>query len=424
MPSNERNLPSVKTPLLLAAALAATLTWGCGGGSDGAPAGTGGSSAPATGGAGTGGTAVGGAGTGGTTAGGAATGGDGGAAGPWSMGYYASWQASMYPVSAIEWSGLTQIAVAFYVPEADGSLTLLGENPEVAAAIVEAAHAQGVRALASIGGADSAPAFRAAMTAEVQPAFVASLITLLDDLGYDGLDIDWEPLDASDHAAVVEIATAVRAERPAALLTIPIGCVNVNLAEDLTGYAAIAEAYAQLNLMSYGQAGAWEGWESWHSSALYHTSSATPLSIDSSVDLYIAAGVPVGKLGLGIGFYGLCYSEPVTGPAQPLNGATVLAGDTTMSYANIMTHYYAESARQWDDLAKVPYLSFGSPQAPDGCTYITYDDEESIAEKGAYLRTKGLGGVIQWELNEAYLADAPDGQRNPLLTAIHDHILN
>jgi len=141
------------------------------------------------------------------------------------------------------------------------------------------------------------------------------------------------------------------------------------------------------------------------------------------VDLYVAAGVPVGKLGLGIGFYGLCYSAPVTGPGQPLDGSTIVAADGTMSYARIIGSYFDPGARRWDELARVPYLSFDSPHAPEGCTYISYDDEESIAEKGAYLRSKGLGGVIQWELNEGYLADAPAGERNPLLIAIRDHVL-
>jgi chitinase len=231
-------------------------------------------------------------------------------------------------------------------------------------------------------------------------------------------------MDKSDEPAVIDIANRIRKAKPSALLTIPIGEINVNLPVDLSNYAAIAAAYDQLNIMSYGQAGAWQGWKSWHSSALYHTDSATPTSIDSTVARYLIAGVPAAKLGIGIGFYGLCYTSPVTGPDQALNGSTVGASDGTMSYANIMTKYWSESARKWDDLARVPYLSFSSPHAPDSCTYISYDDEESIAEKGAYVKAKGLGGVIQWEINEGYLPAAPAGQRSPLLKAIHDNVLH
>jgi chitinase len=350
---------------------------------------------------------------------------DGGtASGAWSMGYYASWAPDQYPISEIEWSGLTRIAMAFYLPNQDGSMTLAGGNPQLAINLLAAAHANGVKAIASIGGADSQSGFQAATASGTVASFAANLVSLLTTTGYDGIDIDWEPMDKTDEPAVIDIANRIRKAKPGALLTIPIGAINVNLGADLSGYPAIVAAYDQLNIMSYGQAGAWSGWKSWHSSALYHTDSATPISIDSTVKLYLAAGVPAAKLGIGIGFYGLCYSSPVTGPDQALNGSTLVTSDGTISYANIMTKYYSASARQWDSLARVPYLSFSAPHAPDGCTYISYDDEQSIAEKGTYVKAKGLGGVIQWELNEGYLSSAAAGQRNPLLKAIHDNVLH
>jgi chitinase len=350
---------------------------------------------------------------------------DGGtASGAWSMGYYASWNPEQYPISEIEWSGLTHIAMAFYLPKPDGSMTLDGGNPQLATDLIAAAHLHGVKAIASIGGADSQSGFQQASTSGSVATFAANLVSLLTTTGYDGIDIDWEPMDKTDEPAVIDIANRIRKAKPGALMTIPIGAINVNLGADLSGFPAIAAVYDQLNIMSYGMAGAWSGWKSWHSSALYHTDSATPMSIDSTVKLYLAASVPAAKLGIGIGFYGLCYSSPVTAPDQALNGATLVAGGGAISYANIMTSYYSASARQWDALARVPYLSFASPHAPDGCTYISYDDEQSIAEKGAYVKAKGLGGVIQWELNEGYLSSAAAGQRNPLLSAIRDSVLH
>ena len=86
-----------------------------------------------------------------------------------------------------------------------------------------------------------------------------------------------------------------------------------------------------------------------------------------------------------------------------------------------MTSYYSASARKWDSFARVPYLSFSSAQGPDGCGYISYDDEQSIGEKGAYIKSQGLGGVIIWEINEGYLPAA--SSKNPLLIAIHDQVL-
>jgi hypothetical protein len=60
---------------------------------------------------------------------------------------------------------------------------------------------------------------------------------------------------------------------------------------------------------------------------------------------------------------------------------------------------------------------------PQGCGYLSYEDAQSLADKGAYLRSKGLGGAIIWTINEGYLPAAPSGQRSPLLTALGAAVL-
>ncbi len=122
------------------------------------------------------------------------------------MGYYATWQPNQYPVGEIEWSGLTHIAIAFYTPNADGSLTLLGAAPQVVTDIVTAAHAHGVKVIASIGGADSGPDFEQA-TSGGTGALVQTLTSLLTTNDFDGVDIDWEPLNPNDEPTAIDIAT-------------------------------------------------------------------------------------------------------------------------------------------------------------------------------------------------------------------------
>lgn len=103
-------------------------------------------------------------------------------------------------------------------------------------------------------------------------------------------------------------------------------------------------------------------------------------------------------------------------PGQPVAGAALVADDDVMRYAHIAESYLdAPSARRWDASASVPYLSFPGGHGPQGCTYVSYDDEESIAAKVAYARAQGLGAIIVWTLDQGHLADGSD----PLLTAIH-----
>jgi chitinase len=342
------------------------------------------------------------------------------ATGMWVMGYYSAWNPSSYPVSEIDWAGLSHLAVAFYLPTAKGDIDLSASGGQaVGVSLVAAAHAAGKKVLASFGGSSSQMVWQGATSAANRTAFESNIKSLVTTYGFDGVDLDWEPFDVVDHAPLLALAQELRAQMPGALITMPVGCENNNSPDDLSFYKTLAPYLDRMNLMSYGVSGAWQGWKSWHSSPLHwNGDTSTPMGIDSSVDDYLKAGVPPGKLGIGSGFFGECYTSPVTAPDQALGGSMVAASDGTMSYANIVSGYDSPPVRKWDSSAMVPYLSFAAAHGAQGCTYVTYEDEQAIAAKGAYAKSKGLGGVIIWTINEGYIASSPAGQRNPLLEAM------
>jgi chitinase len=96
-----------------------------------------------------------------------------------------------------------------------------------------------------------------------------------------------------------------------------------------------------------------------------------------------------------------------------------------VSYSNIMQYYYEASAHHWDDIAKASYLSWSTPkqiQVPASrtkisTTYTTYEDETSITQKGAYVKSQGLGGVIIWTISQGYLGWMTTGEKDPLMKA-------
>jgi chitinase len=351
------------------------------------------------------------------------------ASSPWAMGYYASWDdpanGGPYPVSAIDWDGLTHVAAAFYLPDGKGAWATGSFDTATATELITAAHMHGKKAIASIGGAGSGPSFEGSMQA-APSTFVNNLEALIM-LGYDGLDIDWEGGNlavADDQTMETQLIGALRSASPGILLTLTAGYENENLLDDLSFYAAIAPQLDRINLMTYGMSGAYQGWESWHSSPLHWNSNAsTPTGIDSSVSHYLAAHVPAAKLGIGSGFYGECYTSPVTAPAQALGGSQVKVSDGTMSYTNIMGSYYAASAYHYDSAAMVPYLTLPGSNA-QGCTFVTYEDATSLAAKNAWIKAQGLGGIIIWTISEGYIAAGATVQaQNPLLEVMKTSLL-
>jgi len=205
---------------------------------------------------------------------------------------------------------------------------------------------------------------------------------------------------------------------PTAILTVPVGWVNANAPTVASLYGNIAPVLDQINIMSYTMADAWPGWQSWHSSALFGETASTPSSVGSSVNAYLAAGVPAAKLGIGIGFAAACWSAPVTGPKTSTNGSHVVAQDHVMTFDHVMSAYYSSSAHHWDATAQVPYLGFSSAQGPEGCTFVSYDDPQSILAKGDYVKQMGLGGTIVWTINQGYRPGEPAGQQDPLMQAL------
>lgn len=349
------------------------------------------------------------------------------ASGLWVMGYYSGWDAQNLPVGQIPWADLTHIATAFMIPDGTGGFTSPSDpnnasfDPALAQTVISAAHAAGKKAVASIGGADSSSAFEASTTTTTMAPFVASLKALVTKTGYDGIDIDWEGGPTSDDALLLSLVMNLRAALPTATITMTAGIINDNQKPtDLaTLYAAAAPSVDQVNVMTYGMAGAYQGWKSWHSSPLHwNQDSATPTGIDNTVSAYVAAGVPAKKLGIGSGFYGECYTSPVTAPDQALGGSIVAASDGVgnLSYRDIVTTYLPIGTRQWDTGAMVPYLSITAAN-PHACTYVTYEDAQSIAAKGAWAKSQGLGGAIIWTINEGYVP-ASDGGTNPVLDAM------
>jgi chitinase len=340
---------------------------------------------------------------------------------PWVLGYYAGYEAGDYPVDAIDWSGLTHVVVAFYLPDYGGNLDesiFQGPDagPALAHALVDAAHAHGRRAIASVGGAGMHDPLASSASDDNRGALVANIARIVSTYAYDGVDLDWEPFGPGDAPALLALARDLKSAIPGITLTIPVGFVNANTGADLSAFAEIGSVFDRVNLMTYGMAGAYDGWRSWHSAPLFWNGDpSTPVGIDQSTRAYLDAGVPAGKLGIGSGFYGQCYGAPVRGPMQDLGGTGILADDSRMSFAHIMDTYDFPGAKQWDDGAKVPFFAFADPQGPEGCSYISFEDERAIAEKGAWAKSMGLGGAILWTINQGYRPNADE--KNPLLAA-------
>jgi chitinase len=277
-----------------------------------------------------------------------------------------------------------------------------------------------LRVLISLGGWTLSSHFsEAASSAASRQAFVASCIGLFikGDLGngmsmaglFDGIDIDWEYPGACGNTCAFSPAdprnfTLLLAEFRRQLdlldkhylLTIaaPAGHEDYALVE----LNAIHPYLNYINLMAYDLHGTWEKVTN-HHAALY-ANPAEPAdtanrTIDRGVTDYLAAGVPPGKLVLGVPFYGHGWKGvPNTndGLFQPAAGP-----------ANSSDEPGTEAFRELKNLG---YPGFRDPVAqafwvysPSAGVFWSYDDPAALLNKTNYIKRKGLAGAMSWELS-------------------------
>ena len=351
------------------------------------------------------------------------------------MAYYVGYQIGRYPIADIEWSAITHVAFAPMVVKADLTLDLTfddsGNALADAKAISAGAHANGVGALLMLGGADAGANIATAASAGNRDAFVAALLSAIDTLGYDGIDLDWE--DSVNLDDLVALAQALRAARPQMLLTYPGPTINGNIETVDPRMATLAASLDRFFVQTYypSTAVAGSGWDSWFVAPLSGAAGATPIAIDDSLARYVAAGVPTEKLGFGAGFFAICYTGGITAPRQTTTATTkITGGDNAYPSSALFAHGgtldgAAASELERDAVAQEPYLSLAAPVTDlqcggDATQYISYDDEVSFAAKGAFAQANGYGGIILWTLAQGVLPAGASGGRAPdaLLQAI------
>lgn len=290
-----------------------------------------------------------------------------------------------------------------------------------------------LKIMMSLGGWTLSTNFSAAaMTPESRQTLASSAISMYIQGNFaagiqapgifDGIDIDWEypaangnnqpysPSDTQNYTALLaEFRSQLDAQsaldgRPYYLsIAAPAGADKFSLLQlsDLHPYVD------WINLMTYDFHGAWETSTNF-SAPLYSHSADPSISLhywaDYAVEAYLAAGVPSGKIVLGIPFYGRGWTGVSPGPSgdglfqtassgpapgvwqSGINDYKVLAPLVTASNA----HRDAQSQGFW---------------IYDGTTFWSFDDVTAVNAKMAYIKSKSLGGAMFWELD----GDDPSG---------------
>ncbi len=387
------------------------------------------------------------------------------------IGYYPSWKfydrQQLVNPATIDYSKYTILNYAFFEPRPDGSVVpfdprtdkrlLLGEIAPSAppgyanrkdfgkaewhvpgTSLVEKAHEHGTKVFISIGGWTLSEHFSPiAASAEKRRRFAQSCADMVRTYDVDGIDIDWEypgylsqggSLNDKHYFTLLlrEIRDSLNALQPIYpdrqfYLTAAFGCAPSRMAD--IEWAEVMHLLDFINMMTYDFYGR-DFSVTNHNSPLFPPAKGiegydTHSTIHYLMDEY---GVPAYKICIGVPFYG--RSMKTRGPAGLHVGSALSVDSRTFADDAGSPTFYNILSRQeqfyysWDSLAQAPFL-----RSKNTNTFVSFDDERSVARKARYIIDHELAGAIVWDITGDCVESRQQRgtiERTPLADALKD----
>jgi chitinase len=278
-----------------------------------------------------------------------------------------------------------------------------------------------IRVLISIGGWSDSGRFSDAALTENRARFVTSCVNMfikgqfaagVTGPGvFDGIDIDWEypgacgatcnfrPEDKANFTLLLqEFRGQLDEASPGRHLLLTAATPVAASYNDTIDLPGIAASIDWMNLMAYDFHGSWEPNGPTNHHANLYPDPADPsglkLSVDGAVGGYLAKGADPSRIAIGIPFYGHGWSRVPDGGTHGLyQSAGSLPRGTwergVEDYKVLKTKGYPEYT---DVTAEASWLYNGS-------TFWSFDSPLAVRSKMHYIATRGLRGVMVWELS-------------------------
>ncbi|XP_068242084.1 acidic mammalian chitinase-like [Palaemon carinicauda] len=270
-----------------------------------------------------------------------------------------------------------------------------------------------------------------AASAASRKIFVDSVLVLLKEHNFHGLDMDWEyptqrggsPEDYVNYISLMkELYEALHAEGMILTAAVSAGKATIDPAYNIPELSKYIDI---LHLMTYDLHGSWEPYAHHHSILYAHpedTGDTLWLNQDFAVNYWIEKGAPKEKLVMGVPLYGRTFrikDETNTGiyaPAtQPGAAGPYTREPGYLGYNEICEYQMTEDWTVVHDPAmNEPYAYY----IPNNYLWVGYEDPDSVAIKAQYTLDKGLAGCMVWSVETDDFHGKCHGMKFPLLTTM------
>jgi chitinase len=245
-------------------------------------------------------------------------------------------------------------------------------------------------------------------------AFAKSVKKILEVYDLDGIDLDWEypaiqgeighgfkPEDKQNFTALIQELRNQLGEKYE--ISFAAG-ISDEFREQSVEWEKVMPIINHVNLMTYDIVHGGSNFTGHHTN-LWSTPQQQ-LSVDYGVKKLLEIGVPANKIVIGAAFYARVFSAK-SSENNGLYQKGSPQGDFVYKNFTLETEGYEIF---WDEIAQAPY-GYHSKKG----TFITFDNDKSVALKAQYVEKNQLKGIMFWELTQDKLS-------NGLLDSIYQNI--
>lgn len=284
-----------------------------------------------------------------------------------------------------------------------------------------------LKIMLSVGGWSYRNKFKTIVDKGLLNTFARSCITLLTQATvsghrytyahlFDGIDIDWEFDDGDPGTYATAYLQLVRACKSAITASGKAYLLSVALQAAQAAYAGanaidvktLAGLVSWINFMTYDFHGTWEATTNF-AAPLYGRATSDTLAVDYAVKGLLRKQVPASKILLGMSYVGNTYKGVTVGTTHGLRQHTTgpAAGSVLGKYGAGSIYYKtvvayllscANCGRNgytyyWDTKQRASWLYNKNKKF-----FVSYESPASARLKSFYVKNKGLGGVMCWEM--------------------------
>lgn len=254
----------------------------------------------------------------------------------------------------------------------------------------------------SVGGWGADGFSQACMTEEGRQKLADSILALMDEYGFVGVDIDWEypgfstagiasdPSDTQNWYALLSLLRAGLDERAAARgrpywLSVAVGAGKAQL--DQMDGSRLTQLVDQVVLMAYDL----KGFDrtTGHHAGLY-PDGKTQESAAWAAQALLNSGLEKHKLLLGVPSYGRVWRQVDGGDG--LNQRAGTSGNKTLTYGEVQQLESQGYTCYWDEEAQAAWYYNGS-------SFVSAENPQSIAAKMRHIQQNGWLGAAVWSWN-------------------------